>query len=204
MVGVLATLLLASCSLFGAEKEDHNQETETDAVIQSDFSIFADGKYQCKFIAPGLADAEVTEQRNLLRQAFKSKTGLTPSFEKDDASEADDGVAEILLGVTNRSQSETPEGVRENVDAYWTVAFHGNKLVINGSDAYQLSLAVKYFTETYLSGEAAATLSVPLDVNQLVISKDFTREYWQINNIPAYPAGSNHLISGGLCYDTGS
>ncbi|MBR7098672.1 MAG: hypothetical protein IKC59_04585, partial [Clostridia bacterium] len=187
---MLAFLMLTSCSLLDSILGKDTEETGENNVVQTErFLIFADGAYQCKLIAPGLADNEVTEQRNTLRQAFKRKTGLTPSFEKDDAIEADVAVAEILLGQTNRAESGAPNGVNPDTDAYWKVAIEGNKLIINGSDAYQLSLAVNYFIETYLSGDAVTSLAVNENLNKLEVSEDFTRPYWQIENIPAYPAG---------------
>lgn len=195
--GLLAVLMLTSCSLLDSLLGKDTEETGENNVAQSEsFSIFADGKYQCKLIAPGLADVEATEQRNVLRQAFKSKTGVTPAFEKDDAVGADDASPEILFGQTNRAQSGYPEGVDRDTDAYWMVAIEGNKLVINGSDAYQLSLAVNYFIESYLTGDVVERIEVSENPNKLEISEDFTRPYWQIQNIPAYPAGKNQLSTG--------
>ena len=198
---VIAAVLLMSCmvgvcsscnlldSIFKEEKDDEN------GSAKADFVIFESGKYQCEFIYPALADSSVAELRNELRTAFKAKTGLNPSFKDDNASGANAEVVEVLLGDTNRPESAAPAGMSEETDAYYTVSVVGNKLVINGSDSYQLGVAVEYFIEKYLSGDAAEKLVVSADFSEQKILKDFTRQDWKLGGIPAYSAGVNKLVA---------
>jgi len=101
-----------------------------------------------------------------------------------------------LFGLTDRAESAYPEGLDDERDAFWRVCWQGNKLVINGSDCYQLGLAVDYFVENYLSGEKTDTLSVPTSIDEQKILKGFTRSYWLLPSIPSYPEGQNLLYSG--------
>ena len=193
---VAAVLLVASligvCTACGPvdQGEDNNQEQP-----KADLVVFENGKYQIEFVSPAEADAEVSAIRNDLRAAFKAKTGITPNFKGDDKSDADSAVLEILLGNTNRPESAKPEGVVAGTDSYYVVAVIGNKLVINGSDPYQLEIAADYFVENYLSGDVAETLIVPATVSEQKILKGYAREGWLLNSIPAYPAGVNTLTT---------
>lgn len=186
--------LMASCDLLGKGADTTASEEETDMASREKV-IFENGQYQCAFVYPILAETEVTALRNELRSAFKEKTGVMPNFKADDKVDVVDSTVEILLGNTNRPESKTPEGVTEGTDAYYTVAVIGNKVVINGSDHYQLSLAVEYFIEQYLTGDVTDRITVFSDLYEQKISEDFTRESWNLKSIPAYPTGVNHLVS---------
>jgi glyoxylase-like metal-dependent hydrolase (beta-lactamase superfamily II) len=54
---------------------------------------------------------------------------------------------------------------------------------------------MNYFIENYLSGETAEKLTVPATLSEQKILKDFTREYWRLGGVPAYPVGANKMIS---------
>ena len=192
---LLVSLMIGACSscnllnsIFKEEKDDGQDPEKTD------FVIFEGGKYQCAFVYPTEAGSAVTELRNKLRTAFRAKTGLNPNFLGDDKSSADATVFEVLLGATNRPESATPEGVTVGSDSYYTVAVVGNKIVINGSDDYQLETAVKYFIENYLSGDAAEKLIVSAELTEKKILKGFTREDWKLSGVPAYSPGVNTLV----------
>ncbi len=156
--------------------------------------IFENGKYHCGFVHPVLAESAVSKLRNELRDAFGRKTGVMPSFLGEDKIDADAEVFEVLLGKTNRPESAAPERVIEESDSYYTVAVVGRKIVINGSDIYQLGVAVRSFIENYLSGDVTEVLTVPENLFEQKILKGFTREYWRLEGIPAYPTGGNKLI----------
>ena len=156
--------------------------------------IFENGQYHCKFVYPVLAVAAVSKIRNELRDAFAKKTGVIPSFLGEDKIDVDADVFEVLLGMTNRPESAIPEGVVEESDSYYTVAAIGKKIVISGSDIYHLGIAVRTFIGTYLSGEVTETLTLPDVIFHQEIIKDFTRENWRLEGIPAYPVGVNKLV----------
>ncbi len=156
--------------------------------------IFENGQYHCKFVYPVLAVAAVSKLRNELRDAFAKKTGVIPSFLGEDKIDVDADVFEVLLGMTNRPESAIPESVVEESDSYYTVAAIGKKIVINGSDIYHLGIAVRTFIGTYLSGEVTETLTLPDAFFHQEIIKDFTREFWRLEGIPAYPVGVNKLV----------
>ena len=170
--------------------------------MKTDIVIFENGKYHFKFINPVLAEGAVSKIREEIRIAFEKKTGVIPSFLGEDKSDVDAEVCEVLLGKTNRPESAAPEGVVEESDSYYTVAVIGNKLVISGSDIYQLGVAAKYFIETYLSGEVAEKVTIPGDLFHQRILKDFTREHWRFGGVPAYPVGVNKMVPNE--YDCGS
>lgn len=198
-LALTATLLLCACGGDDVtDGTDTGEETQaaTDKEVTEGMVLFENGEYKFTFIAPALADLEVTELRNELARAFKAKTGVTPTFKKDDAVEASADSPEVLFGQTDREASGAPEGTDEERDAYYSVYVTGNKLVINGSDSYQLGLAVDYFIENYLSGDKVETLSISPDINKSEVLKGYTRSYWGLPSIPAYPEGKNLLYSG--------
>ena len=192
MIGVCSSCTLLD-SILGKDKGEGDGDGKTPP--KADLVIFENGKYNCNFVYPTFSDATVSELRNELRAAFKKKTGINPTFDGDEKNEANAEVFEVLLGSTNRPESATPEGVGET-DSYYTVSVIGNKIVINGSDTYQLGVAIEYFVQTYLSGDVAEKVTVPGDFSEQKILKDFTRENWKLNGIPAYSqAGTNKLIA---------
>ncbi len=204
---VIATVLLmgcmmGACSSCGLLDSIFKEDQGDPGSVVSDMVIFENGKYNCEFVYPASADSSVAELRNELRTAFKAKTGINPSFKDDGKSDANAEVFELLLGNTNRPESMAPQGVTEGSDSYYTVAVVGNKIVINGSDSYQLGVAVEYFIETYLSGDVAEKLAVSADLSEQKILKDFTRASWKLNGIPAYAAGVNTLIAN--AYNSGT
>ena len=183
----------ASCDLIdkitGKNKEEQKDQTKADLVI------FENGKYNCEFVYSSSAESEVLELRNKLRAAFKAKTGINPSFKEDSKSDANEETFEFLFGLTDRTESAAPAGVVEGSDSYYTVAVIGNKIVISGSNSYQLGVAMNYFIDNYLSGDAAEKLTVSGTLMEQEILKDFTRENWKLEEIPAYPVGVNSLVS---------
>ena len=112
--------------------------------------LFENGMYNATLVSPALADLEVSGIRVELATALKRKTGMPIIYKRDDATLIDDSAFEILLGNTNRPQSAYPEGADEETDAYYCVEIKGNKLVINGSDVYELKRAVDCFIYKYL------------------------------------------------------
>ena len=204
LLRIIAAILLVSsligactsCDLIDSILGKDKGEGEGEGTSKADLVIFENGKYNCEFIYPTLSDASVSELRNELRAAFKAKTGINPTFTGDEKRDADAEVFEVLLGNTNRPESATPAGVTEGIDAYYCVSVVGNKLVINGTDSYQIGVAIDYFVENYLSGDVAEKVTVSGDLSEVKILKDFTRENWKLGGIPAYSkAGENNLIS---------
>ena len=162
--------------------------------MKTDFVIFENGEYNLKFIYPVLVEAEISRIRVELRDAFEKKTGVIPPLWAEDKIDADAEVREVLFGKTNRPESAAPAGVVEESDSYYTIAVIGNKLVISGSDIYQLRAAVRYFAKTYLSGDVVEQLAVPADLSVVKIFKDYTRIHWRLCGVPAYPIGVNKLV----------
>ena len=189
MVGLCSSCELIDKILGKNQNSDNGDEKVADLVI------FENGKYNCEFIYPGFSDATMSEFRNELRAAFKAKTGISPSFKGDDKVDADAEVFEVLIGDTNRPESAAPADVVENSDSYYGVSVVGKKIVIHGSDSYQLGVALNYFIETYLSGDVAEKVAVPGGLSEVKILKGFTREGWKLEGIPAYPEGVGKLIA---------
>lgn len=193
---LLATLIILTACFGGKDVADGDQTQQSEETVEN-ITLFENGEYKVGFIYPALGDPEVTVLRNELIQAFKSKTGVNPVFKKDDAVENDDNALEFVFGETSRPQSAAPDGVDEDHDSYYSVCFIGNKLIVNGSDSYQLEIAMRYFIDNYLSGDKVDTLAVPENLNDGNVLKDFTREYWDLPSIPAYPEGEgkNSIIA---------
>ena len=175
-------------SIYGKDKENKKADMKTDIVI------FENGKYNASFIYPVLVDASVSGIRNKLRAALKAKTGVDPGFFGEDKLDVRADTFEVLLGNTNRPESAAPAGVVEDIDTYYTVAVIGNKIVINGSDSYHLGVAVDRFIESYLSGGVTEKLTVPSDLFRQEIFEGYTRAFWGLGGIPAYPIGVNRLV----------
>ena len=200
-----AMLLLCGCiGDKGNTDTTEGQEQSTDTSVTVDQRvIFENGEYKAGFVYSALSDTEVTALRNELSRAFKAKTGIMPSFKKDEVVDNDEATFEVVFGQTDRPASKAPEGVDEKTDAYYFVGFVGNKLVINGSDSRQLALAVDYFVENYLAGDKEETLYIPEDIEGIKVLKDYTRPLWDLPTVPAYPMGTNNAVQANV-YNCGT
>ncbi len=89
------------------------------------------------------ADSLLRGLLNKYRAAFSRIT--------DDAVPADSSRYEILVGPTNRPESQMALAFANGVDGFVVKAI-GNKLVINAYTNNGLVKAIEYFNETYLSG----------------------------------------------------
>ena len=108
-------------------------------------------------------------------------TPLAPEMAKDTDSAADSSVVEILLGQTNRPESALPDAGEH--DAWVYVGIRGNKLVINGSNAYMLEQAVNHFISECLPAEGGA-YTFESGSNYQTLRADWQADGWLLNELP--------------------
>ena len=208
--GLLLACLLALTVLFSACRGDGEPadtgtgpatsgQGQTPAVPDAaSIQVFDGTQYTAKIIYSTETDADITTLRGTLSKQMKDLFGAAPEMAKDTDSAADSSVVEILLGQTNRPESALP-GAGEH-DAWVYVGIRGNKLVINGSNAYMLEQAVNHFLTECLPTEGGA-YSFEAASNYQTLRADWQAEGWLLNELPYY-AGQNPRYATSV-YDAG-
>ena len=148
---ILATMcaVFASCAV-GNEKESGSDiesgelggqdaiggaDGELDENSAQDIPIFSNGAYTAKIIRGEMASTFEKDIYNKIRELFKSRTGVNPTFDTDfvaAGAEKYEGPA-ILIGETDYAESKTAYKKLGNGQATATVI--GNKYVIAVSSA---------------------------------------------------------------------
>lgn len=123
-----------------------------------------------------------------LYEGFEKLCGTAPELLADNEVEEPEKTKEILIGSTERSQSLLPELGEK--DCYWCVKVDGDKIIVNGSNAYMLGLAVDHFMENWADGDVEGQVIVAADMVKEVTLNDYYREGWLLNTIPAYQGGN--------------
>ncbi len=90
-----------------------------------------------------------------LQTAIRDKSGITMSIKRDTEVEASDSKKEILVGRTDRAETEyfySDLGYND-----YTVSAKGNKLVLVGADEEKTKLSIEYFINNVLSKLSSST-----------------------------------------------
>lgn len=169
---VVCMLLLASC---GNTKKAGN-------------TIYGEDGYNYSIVYSAEATNWDIEAIEYLAELLEKKCGVKPELICDMNLEASEENKEILIGVTNRAESALPE-LGAN-DSYWCVKKVNNKIVVNGSHEYVMSLAVDYFVSQWIEGDEGV-LKVPEKLVKEETLKDFYRDSWSLTSIPAYQGGTS-------------
>ncbi|MBQ8509648.1 MAG: right-handed parallel beta-helix repeat-containing protein [Clostridia bacterium] len=130
-VCLLSLLLLAGCG-----------EGESEVKVET---VPLEGWQSFTIIRPDTADGTTTDAAVVLRKAIEEATGVTMELGTDwvkRGQEPPAGTAEILVGATNRAESDT--GLAYND---FTVSYTGGRVVINGGGSGEsITQAIEWFT----------------------------------------------------------
>ncbi len=169
---ILASLLSAvSCSNEAASGEDGgNMETAQTETAAEPSSVFLAENGELNFVivrpdSAGNSDPE-TKAALALRRALEDKLGSSVKIATDwiDHGETLDSVAdvaEILIGHTNRPETEAAIAELKSGEYIITVSENGKKIVVCGSDELTTERAMPGFLDMFVTGEGA-NLEIPL------------------------------------------
>lgn len=104
---------------------------------------------------------QVSAARNVYRAANKISENI-PKYQPDNAVAASSSSKEILIGLTNRSESTAMRnkllGNRSNNFYDYIIAVSGNKIIIDAASLKPLKEAIEFFTTTFLSEDSVHTI----------------------------------------------
>ena len=126
-----------------------------------------------------------------LYDGLEDLCGITPQLVADTELPATES-KQIPIGSTNRAESALPQ-LGES-DSYWSVKIDKDKVVINGNNEYALGLAVDHFMSQWDEDDEQTLLQMSSDWTKEVTMKNYYREGWLLQDIPAYP-GNNVLAT---------
>lgn len=140
-------LSLAACS----DQQEREEPNDTEDVLRFDLS-------QCSIIRPaGGSTAVITASKELKTQLHQY--GVDIPLNVDSTEEADGGY-EILLGKTNRAESQA--ALQElSDDRQYLIRFTDTKIVIAACRDEALEEAVRVLSEQYIAKAESGVLSVP-------------------------------------------
>ncbi len=150
---ILLTLALL-LNFAGCKKEGEGGETDTTPPMIPDLS-FSD----YAVIRPEKCSKALIDESSILYSRICSVSGQSNKFETDwlkDGAESDPNAKEILIGHTNRPESQ--QIISQLNGNEYAVAVVGNKIVIVGATDSITPSAVRYFTETYLNEGSAGVV----------------------------------------------
>lgn len=125
-----------------------------------------------------------------LYEGLEDLCGVAPELVADTVADESDDVCEILVGSTNREVSNMPD--LGETDCYWGVIVNKDQIVINGSNEYMIGLAVDYIMSHWTEAASEGKLTVSTEWTKEVTMKEYYRDGWLLNDIPAYQ-GDNTL-----------
>lgn len=147
---VLGAVCAFALCYFGSTKEKKKgPEMITFATKDSSFSI----------VYPANSSEEIKNIANSVRDAIKSATGTEPET-SDDTVQKDGSKGEILIGITNRSESSGCPGELGEKD-YFIGMINGSIVILGGSEV-ALKTAAENFTGKYISGREKCEIPVNL------------------------------------------
>ena len=175
LLTLVLVLPLVSCGLFG----------KPEARTETDFAAVSDGAAACRVIYPG-GGAEADSWKKLandLTRVIKRATGVVLEITADTAEKTG---SEILLGTTNRPESETALTALGGSKTAFSFSVSGDSLVIAAANTNALSMALSYFEAQY-DGALGATAGT----GTMVFSKELS-----LTRAPATPtAEPGQLLS---------
>lgn len=165
---VLSVFLAAALTVIsaGCKKSKNNSASVGAALAQVSEQT---GKFSYTVIRGKNAATEVSEAAKALRTALKKTFDANVTLTFDETVEDYDGNTEILIGSTNREESDKALEVLKNnrVNYYrdFIIKVIDDKLCINAANDSVLISAVEYFTENYCKDkEKWGTLSTKSEI----------------------------------------
>ncbi len=210
---ILAVVLVSAMGLSScADRGGEAGNTETESNSESGSTVTASDAESIKLFGDGscinviFSEASRSYASSIGRAIF-NVYGDFPEMLNDGEHSADSSVFEILIGDTNRAESDY-EVNAEVTDAHYFVGISGNKLVINANSDYMLECAVEYFVSECLSAAEGSSFTFTKEMNTLCVERDFLDSRWSFDRIPAYVGASatyvrNAYDAGGLTSERG-
>ena len=161
---LLLAVLLLCCTLVACrnkdpEEEPSDTESESDAsaVVLADFFDGAAEEYV--IVYPESAGSTVKNAAKSLTVTLNNAYGLDLKYRTDKKIEATEDAKEILIGETNRAESQSAkEKNTDNED--FVIEWVGNRLVIVGGNHDGTARAVEYLIDNYIVGKGNDTLMI--------------------------------------------
>lgn len=203
LLGVFSIVLLLGACRSSSGKEGDTTWAEDPGASARTFVIFEENALTCNIVGPAnFVSSDFSDAQAALVSAIRKKFGINISAQKDSETAADASVREILIGDTNRSESNiAPASVGAN-DEWYAVSVVGNKLVINGSNGAMVGEAVECFIQAYLSPASGFAFSVPASLDHHVLLEDYSRNGWRLSAVPAF-LGSDRIYYSEAMYACG-
>ena len=161
----------------GSDTSDASNDTAPDSLVLFDEGTYVTVVYNTTKFSK--------ELRNKLTAGMRTALGSFPTLETDTKNPADTEVVEILLGSTNRVESNYIAEVGKT-DGWFFVGIVGRKLVITACNDYMMEHAVDYFINEVLPTAEDGRLVFKKENNYLGIWKDFTVANWKLGRLPYY------------------
>lgn len=150
ILALLLALLMVTIGLASCKKKEDSESTDTTTGgaeesedVSKRYYIVSGGESDFVLVYPKKAGDSVVQGALEIKGLLKMKTGVDMKVVDDESVAADSGAKEILIGETNRPESD----VKAELAGYndYIVKLTGNKLVIAGGCDEATVSAVSYF-----------------------------------------------------------
>lgn len=140
-----------------AEPSDSADAVSTEATTaapapEQKLTLVESGKSTFKIIYPEGAGSDLMYEISELVQTIRDYTGATIFYNDDFTRESQEKLSalpEILIGITNRAESEKVIGTSLRYGEF-VMTIEGNKLILGGPNENASIAAVRYFVNTFL------------------------------------------------------
>lgn len=142
---LLCLLLLASCQREGKTNVNTTADgTQQYVTPQNELLLVANEQAYCAIVYPAVANDAQKDACADLAKAIRQHTGANVKRYSDDA-EIPDGIVEILIGDTNRSETKRTKATLDRFE--YAVSVVNGKVVAVGFDEEMTDSAILYLTD---------------------------------------------------------
>ena len=189
---ILALALLLCFTVLAACNKDKNDKVERQPEY---ITVLADSQMSYRIVRPDNASQQEEDAGVLLRNAFKEKFSVTPDLSTDwikRGETLEEGLLEILIGDTNRPESEI---VKASLSGeMYAVVVLNNKIVICASSDEYINDAVQYFIDTFIkTAEEKVVIESTTNLISVKTSDGWLQARTLEIQIVATPAGGNSV-----------
>ena len=178
------TACLSACQTATEKNETVAGESDSSAVTTDPGSLVLFDDDTCVTVVYN-ATKSSKALRNTLTAGIRTSLGTFPTLEVDTKRPADTETVEILLGPTNRAESNYTADVGKT-DGWFFVGIVGRKLVITACNDYMMERAVDHFVNEVLPTVKDGKLVFEKENNYLGVWEDFTVSNWKLGQLPYY------------------
>ena len=150
LLALLLALLMVTIGLASCKKKEDTESTDTTTGgaeesedVSKRYYIVSDGESDFVLVYPKKAGDDGVQAALEIKSLLKMKTGVDMKVSDDESVAADSAAKEILIGSTNRSESDIKAELAGYKD--YIVKLTGNKLVIAGGCDEATIDAISYF-----------------------------------------------------------